>query len=147
MSGAAPSSSCGAGAVACLRETLVLGRTGETGGAIRSTLSVARRATRLLLVEDLDLTDPGTTSLPGLIGAARVLDTVALLGMQRPDRTGAAGRQPVRTGRRGHRRPLPDNHFRRITRLAPVSAAWQTAAHDRSSGRASEQVVAAATTS
>ena len=35
----------GAGAVACLRETLVLGRTGETGGAIRSTLS-ARQGKR-----------------------------------------------------------------------------------------------------
>jgi urease accessory protein len=70
-------------AVACLRETLVLGRTGEIGGAIRSRMSV-RHAGRQLLAEDLDLTDPEVRQLPGLIGTTRVIDTVSLLGMRPP---------------------------------------------------------------
>ena len=70
-------------AVACLRESLVLGRTGETGGAVRSTLS-AWHLQRPLLAEDLDLTQP-ERGLPGIIGSARVLDTVSLLGMRAPD--------------------------------------------------------------
>jgi urease accessory protein len=70
-------------AVACLRETLVLGRTGETGGSLRSTLSV-RLDGRLLAIEDLDLTSADHRSLPGVIGTARIIDTVALLGRKAP---------------------------------------------------------------
>lgn len=71
-------------AVACLRESIVLGRTGETGGAVRSTLSAWHRQ-RPLLVEDLDLSEHAERGLPGIIGTARVLDTVSLLGMRAPD--------------------------------------------------------------
>ena len=78
----------GEGAVACIRETLVLGRSGEIGGAIRSAMSVrhdtgAERRTELLR-EDLDLTDPPTRGLPGLLGDTRIIDTVSLLGMRAP---------------------------------------------------------------
>ncbi|MEP6561232.1 MAG: urease accessory protein UreD [Nakamurella sp.] len=73
----------GAGAVAFLRETLVLGRTGETGGAVSSRMQVTREG-RLLLLEDLDLTDHQVRGLPGVVGAARVLDTIALLGRRAP---------------------------------------------------------------
>ena len=71
------------GAVACLRETLVLGRSGETGGAIRSRMSV-RRSERALLEEDLDLTDLQARQLPGILGSARVIDSAVLLGMRAP---------------------------------------------------------------
>jgi urease accessory protein len=79
----------GEGAVACIRETLVLGRSAETGGAIRSTMMVRHPPTVAgqptdLLCETLDLTDPPTRSLPGLLGAARIIDTVSLLGMRAP---------------------------------------------------------------
>lgn len=68
---------------ALLRETLVLGRSGEVGGALRSTTRIDHGG-RPLLVEDLDLTDPGRRRRPGLLGGHRVIDTVALYG-RRPD--------------------------------------------------------------
>jgi urease accessory protein len=71
------------GAVAFLRETLVLGRTGELGGAVSSRMHVVHEG-RLLLLEDLDLTDQRQRSLPGVIGNAKVLDTVSLLGRRAP---------------------------------------------------------------
>jgi urease accessory protein len=77
------------GAVACIRETLVLGRSAEIGGAIRSTMTVRRvtagadRSTDLLR-EDLDLTEPAVRGLPGLLGNSRVIDTVSLLGLRAP---------------------------------------------------------------
>ncbi|RIJ70775.1 urease accessory protein UreD [Nakamurella silvestris] len=69
----------GAGAVACLRETLVLGRSGERGGALRNRTRI-RLAGEPVLVEDLDLT--GERELPGLVGQARVIDTVTLIGVR-----------------------------------------------------------------
>ena len=79
----------GAGAVACIRETLVLGRSAETGGAIRSTMTARHTPGQNepptdLLREDLDLTDPDIRALPGLLGDARIIDTVSLLGMRAP---------------------------------------------------------------
>lgn len=66
-----------------LQETLVLGRSGETPGRLRSTLA-ASQAGQPLLVEDLDLRDEWIRSSPALLGSNRVLTTVMLLGM-RPD--------------------------------------------------------------
>ena len=79
----------GVGAVACIRETLVLGRSAETGGAVRSTMSAKHLPSHNqpptdLLREDLDLTDPDIRALPGLLGDARIIDTVCLLGMRAP---------------------------------------------------------------
>jgi urease accessory protein len=84
----------GAGAVACIRETLVLGRSGEVGGAVRSTLT-ARETVMCeppveLIVEDLDLTHPHIRGLPGLLGESRVIDTVSLLGIRAPIEPAAA---------------------------------------------------------
>ncbi|MET3807424.1 urease accessory protein [Nakamurella sp. UYEF19] len=73
----------GDGAVLCTRETVVLGRTGESGGAVRIHNTV-RRGPAAVLVEDLDLTDPSTRSLPGIIGPSRVLDTLTLIGAAAP---------------------------------------------------------------
>jgi len=116
----------GEGAVACLRETLVLGRTGETGGAIGSTLSVTHHG-RPLLVEQLDLAEPGLRRHPGMIGGARVIDTVCLLGMRAP----AAPELPP-----GTRFDLdgPGTLARSITEtlaaseLSAVRVAWESAA-------------------
>lgn len=66
---------------ALLRETLVLGRDGQRGGLLRS----ATRAVvggRDLLVEELDLTGPHTA--PGVLGDARVVDSVLLAGRRPP---------------------------------------------------------------
>lgn len=68
-----------AGATACLRETLVFGRVGEVGGALRSGTR-ARLDGADLLVEDLELPDAASRRRPGLLGGCRVIDTVLLLG-------------------------------------------------------------------
>jgi len=91
----------GADAAALLRETLVLGRTGETGGRLRSATRVEQAGTpagaapgaRELFVEDLDLGD--ARSLPGILGAARVVDSVLLAG-RRPPAGVPAGPSPLR---------------------------------------------------
>ncbi|NIZ91615.1 urease accessory protein UreD [Kineococcus rubinsiae] len=67
------------GARALLREVLVLGRSGERGGALLNRTR-ARREGRALLAEDLDLTDTGLRASPAVLGPARCLDTVTLLG-------------------------------------------------------------------
>lgn len=73
----------GRGAVLCTRETVVLGRTGESGGSVRIQTRV-RCGHEAVLVEDLDLTDRPTRHLPGILGASRVLDTVTLIGAVAP---------------------------------------------------------------
>ncbi|WP_444663145.1 urease accessory protein UreD [Cellulomonas sp. CW35] len=62
---------------ALLRETLVLGRDGQRGGPLRSATRAAIGG-RDLLVEELDLTGPHTA--PGVLGDARVVDSVLLAG-------------------------------------------------------------------
>ncbi|MBM9467882.1 urease accessory protein UreD [Nakamurella leprariae] len=69
----------GPGAVAVVRDVLVLGRHGEVGGALRSRTDV-RMSGRPLLVEELDLTDPGHRRRPGLLGGYRVVDSALVLG-------------------------------------------------------------------
>ncbi|UZN04074.1 urease accessory protein UreD [Cellulomonas sp. S1-8] len=66
------------GARAVLRETFVLGRTGEAGGRLTTTTR-ANLAGRPLLVETLTI-DPAARADPALLGGARCLDTVTLLG-------------------------------------------------------------------
>lgn len=121
----------GAGGVALLRETLVLGRTGEVGGRLRSRTHVDLSApgaaptsrgvggtgesatpdgsgppwrsdparpghVRELFVEDLDLDDDRT--LPGILGDARVVDSVLCLGTRPPVALGAlAADRPAST--------------------------------------------------
>ena len=68
--------------IACLRETLVLGRTGESGGQLTTT-TVARVDGGPLLVEDLDLRRE-VRCLPGVM-TRTVVDSVLLLGRRAPD--------------------------------------------------------------
>lgn len=82
------------GARAVLRETLVLGRSGELGGRVRQRTHVTQ-GRRDLLVEDIDLA-PSLREAPGVLGtgaprsAARVLDVVAAYGF-RPDGAASPG--------------------------------------------------------
>lgn len=76
------------GAVLCLRETLVLGRTGERGGALRSRLHARSADGDPLLLEDLDL--DGARPVAGVMGPHRVLDSVLMLGA-RPQTAPAEG--------------------------------------------------------
>lgn len=69
----------GAGAVAVLRETLVLGRHGEAGGRIRSLMSIADE-TGPLLVEDTRI--DGARPAPGVLGGHRVMDQVTAAGFR-----------------------------------------------------------------
>ena len=141
----------GTGAAAGLRETLVLGRTGETGGALRSTLSVrqhdpAAQRHQQLLMEDLDLTDADVRSLPGLIGGARVLDTVVLLGINAPKTPELNPGNRFELDGAGTIARFLTTTFA-ASPLAAISAAWQMAARDRTIPPANEKAVAAATTS
>jgi urease accessory protein len=73
----------GPAATVCLRETIVLGRSGEQGGALRIRTRV-RRGDTPLLVEDLDLSDRSGRRQPGIIGTANILDTVTWVGGPAP---------------------------------------------------------------
>lgn len=68
-----------AGASALIRETLILGREGEVGGVVRSR-SVVRREGTELMIEHQDL-EPGSRGRPGLLGTARVIDSLLALGV------------------------------------------------------------------
>ncbi|RZD82431.1 urease accessory protein UreD [Streptomyces albidoflavus] len=65
------------------RDLLVLGRSGERGGAVRA-LTRARHEGAELLVEDLDLLDPEQRELPGVLGPHRVIGSVTSLGVRPP---------------------------------------------------------------
>ncbi|WP_159810663.1 urease accessory protein UreD [Cellulomonas citrea] len=72
----------GAGACACLRDTLVLGRSGEAGvGVVRQDLRVDG-VDGPVLVEQLRV--DGSHALPGVLGPHRVVDQVLLAGARPP---------------------------------------------------------------
>lgn len=84
------------GSTATLRERLVLGRTGESGGRLRSRTRASAEG-EPLLVEDLDLAPGGVGEEPGgpaaragyaVLGPHRVLDSVTSLGRRLPDGDG-----------------------------------------------------------
>jgi urease accessory protein len=84
----------GSGALACLRETIVLGRTGERGGAIDLRTAVWTDAEQSdaepLFIERLPL--HGGEPVPGVVGGNRILDSVLLLGTRaRADAAAAPG--------------------------------------------------------
>jgi urease accessory protein len=62
-----------------LRETLVLGRTGQVGGRVRSRTDL-RVGGQEVWREDTDLDPAGIRDLPGLLGGRRVVDTVLSVG-------------------------------------------------------------------
>ena len=68
-----------ADAVAVLRDTVVLGRSGQVGGRLRSTTRL-RVDDRAVLAEDQLLDPDHLRGAPGLLGPHRVLDTVTRLG-------------------------------------------------------------------
>lgn len=72
----------GAGARACVRDTLVLGRAGEQGGALRSRTHITIEDVPLL-VEELDLGPAGRSA--GILGDYRVLDSVTIAGHRPSD--------------------------------------------------------------
>jgi urease accessory protein len=75
-------------ATAAVRDTVVLGRTGQRGGRLRSHTTV-RREGRPVLVEDQRLDPDRLRAAPGMLGTHRVLDTVLWLGAATPEPTTA----------------------------------------------------------
>ncbi|TFD59454.1 urease accessory protein [Cryobacterium sp. Hh7] len=71
--------------VACVRETIVLGRTEESGGFVdlRTHVTIG---TEPLFLERLPVR--GTDRTPGILGDNRVLDTVLLAGLRAADTAG-----------------------------------------------------------
>jgi urease accessory protein len=65
-------------AAALVRDTVVFGRTGETGGRLRTTTAVTV-AGKPVYLEDCDL-GPDQRGRPGMLGEATVVDTVTALG-------------------------------------------------------------------
>lgn len=68
-----------AGAALWLRETLVLGRTGQLGGRLRNGTRL-RVAGSDVWLEDQDLDPDGDRLRPGLLGDSRVIDSVLRVG-------------------------------------------------------------------
>jgi len=89
----------GAGATAVVRETLVLGRAGERGGAIASRLDVTDPGGPLL-VETLRVR--GDAPVPGVLGAHRVVDSVLAVGAEPGGIPDAPGATVLRLERGGH---------------------------------------------
>jgi urease accessory protein len=69
----------GAGASVAVRETLVLGRSGQVGGRLQNCTSVTVDAEPVLL-EDQMFDAAGLRRLPGLLGSHRVVDTILTVG-------------------------------------------------------------------
>lgn len=69
------------GAMLLARETTVLGRSGESGGTIRSRTLIDQESSPLLAE---GLTASGSSAQPGILGGHRVFDTVTVAGI-RPD--------------------------------------------------------------
>lgn len=111
-------------AVVLLRETLVLGRSGESGGRLRSVLR-ADVDHRPLFVEDLALDDPTLRDSPAVLGGARVLGTVALLGT-RPTEL-VHPRESALHGPGTIRRELHEEAHLDEVALAPTWDRWRAA--------------------
>lgn len=75
----------GAGAAVLLRETLVLGRHGEIGGAIESGI-IATGVGDPFLIERLEA--DGALPGPGVLGAHRVVDSLLAIGYRPPTTSG-----------------------------------------------------------
>lgn len=73
----------GPDALVCLRETLVLGRSGEAGGRIVCRTDIRDFDGTPSFVEELAL--DGEHPLPGVLGSSRVLDTALMIGANPED--------------------------------------------------------------
>lgn len=85
----------GDGAVLALRETLVLGRAGERAGTVRQVLSVDGASGDALLVEELIVSE---SSGRLLLGGARAMGTVLLLGARLAETAGEGTRLDLESG-------------------------------------------------
>ncbi|KQQ08247.1 urease accessory protein UreD [Rathayibacter sp. Leaf296] len=83
-----------AGAGLSLRDTLVLGRSGERGGRMRTTTIIEDPAGPVL---HETLAVDGRSPEPGVLGRHRVLDTVTLLGRPAPEWPEARPENATRT--------------------------------------------------
>ena len=97
------------GARALIRETTVLGRSGERGGRVRLVTDVSYRG-EPLLAESVDW--HGAYPVPGICGDHRVLDTVLLAGLAPADPAGGMtldgpGALARHLGGDTHRSPMP----------------------------------------
>ena len=98
------------GGCAVIRETIVLGRQGETGGSLKSHLSITD-PDGPALNEDLDV--DGSFPEPGILGSARVLDAVIAVGFRPDPEPGAMqldqpGAVARHVGNHTHESPMDD---------------------------------------
>ena len=110
------------GGAVLLRETLVLGRSNECGGALRSTLRAVREG-RPLQAEELDLADPVLRSSPAVLGTRRVLATATLLGRRPEELTDP--HETVLDGPGALRRELADHAHLAEDALEPTWGRWR----------------------
>lgn len=117
-----------AGAMALTRDRLVLGRAGEGPGRLHTALTV-RHAGRELHVEELDTADRGLLRSPVVLGGAKVLDTLALLGARAP------GDGALQLAGAGSLLVTPAaSQAAAERRAAPVADAWRTVLFDADHG-------------
>ncbi|MEO7236079.1 MAG: urease accessory protein UreD [Lapillicoccus sp.] len=114
-------------AVAVLRETLVLGRSAESGGTLQQRTRVTT-ADGPLLAEDLEI--DGARPQVGVLGGSRVLDTVAVLGTR-------AGAEPTPAG--AHRLELDGcgtllRALLPAVHLSPLEPVWRRAVSQTTEG-------------
>lgn len=102
------------GGCAVIRETVVLGRQDETGGSLKSRLSITD-PDGPVLHEDLDV--DGSFPEPGILGSARVLDAVIAVGFRPDPESGAMLLdQPGAVAR----------HLGNLTHESPMDHVWAT---------------------
>ena len=119
-----------------MRETLVLGRSREVGGALRSRLRADHEG-RPLLHEDLDLRDAAARAAPGILGDNRVLGTVALLGVTPPSLAGT--HETTLAGPGGLARALAVEAHHTQDRLDDTWWRWHRVVAEASTGGAQEE--------
>jgi urease accessory protein len=110
----------GPGAVAAVREAVVLGRTGERGGAVAATLRVTTLDGAPLLHDELRLDGPAPADRVALPPGHRTIVTAALLGTRPP---GAEDLHELRPACRGALRRATARSLADAQR--EVAAAWE----------------------
>lgn len=103
---------------ALLRDTVVLGRSGEHGGRLRSRTEVVLDG-RPVCIEDQHL-DPDTRSLPGMLGDCRIVDTITSVGDPTLEPVCSGATAFRLTGRRG----VLCRHLGHELAASPLHAEW-----------------------
>jgi urease accessory protein len=113
--------SVAAGAALALREAVVLARTGERPGRLRSRTRIDHDG-RPLYADGLDTSDPEVLRSAVVLGARRVLDQVGVFGLRPPDAPGVmqlAGPGAIRV-------EAAATHAATVRALAAPHAAWRS---------------------